>query len=397
MSRQTRAPLNPRPAQRVRSALVASANPAHARIDRASLRRARILKAMTFQSGDKALKHLLDNPVDVVLCDSELTDMTGLDFIRHARSKKRLARQPMLVMSLDGRERAVLDAVSAGCAGYLLRPYSLDSFLYQLRNVRRNMDFKAASKAMLEKARQDAAKGRLDKASQGFERVAQGGGDALRHYEQGRVHLAEKHYNKAIADFQKAVTLYSLFAEAYVGLAEAWQGKGRPDKHEKYMQKAAEAYVRLNEFHKAREVFVDVLQTNAGTGNPFLELGFSLIRQGDFPGAAKAYVQAEKFNKDVDAHASLARACYFTTNPVQTARKAAQALADETGEQNASTIFRRVMGDCIPRKALAHTPPKSAASLVPARLGELWSVCKYTYEIFRNNGPPPYPFEPLEV
>ncbi|MDY7000731.1 MAG: hypothetical protein SVS15_02985, partial [Thermodesulfobacteriota bacterium] len=282
-------------------------------------------------------------------------------------------------------------------AGYLLRPYSLNSFLYQLRNVRRDMDFKAAAKAMLEKARQDAAHGRLDKATQGFERVAQTNGDALRHYEKGRLHLAGKHYDKAIAAFQKAVTLYSLFAEAYVGLAEAWQGKGRPDKHEKYMQKAAEAYVRLNKFYKAREVFVDVLQTSAETENPFLKLGFNLVRQGDFPGAARAYAQAEKFNKDVNAYASLARACYFTANPVQTAQKAAQALAEETGEQNASTVFRRVMGDCVPRKALAYRPAKSAASLIPPRLGELWSVCKYTYKIFRDNGPPPYAFEPLEI
>ncbi|MDY7002331.1 MAG: response regulator, partial [Thermodesulfobacteriota bacterium] len=150
MSRQTREPLEPAPPQGIRSALVASANPAHARVDRASLRRARILKAVTFHSGDKALKHLLSEPVDVVLCDSELSDMTGLDFIRQARAEERLARQPVLVMSLDNRERAVLNAIAAGCAGYLLRPYSLDSFLYQLKNVRQGMDFEAAAKAMLE-------------------------------------------------------------------------------------------------------------------------------------------------------------------------------------------------------------------------------------------------------
>jgi len=396
MNRQPRAPLKPGPPQGIRSALVATADQAHARIDRASLRRARIPAAVTLYSGRKALAYLSENPVDVVLCDSDLGDMTGLDFIRRARAKDKLARPPVLTMSLDGRESAVLDAIAAGCAGYLLRPYSLSSFLYQLKNVRQGMDFKAAEKAALEKARQDAAKGCLDKAAQGFERVAKTHGDALRHYEQGRVHLTGRRYNKAIAAFQKAVTLYRLFAEAYVGLAEAWQAKGRQDKHDQYMRKAAEAYVRLNEFRKAREVFVDVLRKDAEKDNPFLELGFTLVRQGDFAGAARAYVQAEKFNKRASVHASLARACHFTANPVQTAQKAAKAWADETGEQNASTVFRRIMGDCIPRKALAYGPARSA-SLIPPRLGELWNVCKYTYKLFRNNGCPPYAFEPLEV
>lgn len=122
------------------SALLLARHEDHAVVDRQSLRREGIRTIRLLTSGVEAarilagMQRLTDNlPFpDLVLCDEQLSDMTGQEFLMLVRSHPRLASFPV-VMSLMRDTPAIRRAFEelAG-SGLLFRPYSGDAFLNQL-------------------------------------------------------------------------------------------------------------------------------------------------------------------------------------------------------------------------------------------------------------------------
>jgi len=357
--------------------LAACADPALVRRDRDMLRAAGEQSVRTRFSGRAALALAHEHRPRYILCDLELGDMNAPEFMRLLRGEN---APPVLAVSSDRSRTTLLDCVAAGCCGYLLRPYTPASFARQLAAVRQGIRFKDQAKdrlAQIMAQEQAEQRNLLREQAQKPEHF----------YRQGCLHLARRRFDAAIMDFTRAVTLQSLFAKAYVGLARAWKAKGRPDKYASYMQKAAQAYAALDEYHEARELFAGVLRENPNAENPFLEMGFKLLRRGDYEKAAKLYDQAEKFAGGVNIYRELARACHFTGDPCGTARCMAGVLAEMPDRPGASGIFQRIMGDpwrpqkAEPRKAW------SGANLLPGPLYDLWLVVKFTWQVYHNDGP----------
>jgi tetratricopeptide (TPR) repeat protein len=312
-----------------------------------------------------------------VLCDLDLGDMRAPDLIQALRGEN---ASPVLAISSDRSRAALLDCVAAGCAGYLLRPYTLESFSRQLAAVKRGIEFKECAKDRIAElmAKEDQERRAL---------LTEQANRPEHYYRQGCLHLARRRFDDAILSFTRAVTLQALYAEAYVGLAKAWKAKGRPDKYASYMQKAAQAYAALDEYHEARELFAQVLKDNPGAQNPFLEMGFKLLRRGEYEKAAKLYHQAESFAPGVNIYRELARACHFTGNPCGTARCMAEVLAGQPDRPGASGIFQRIMGDPWKPQKREETPGWGDGHFLPGRLRDLWLVVKFTWKIYHNGGP----------
>lgn len=357
--------------------LAACADPALLRRDRDVLRAFGETSVRARLSGRSALELAREWKPKFVLCDLDLGDMRAPDLIQALRGE---GLTPVLTISSDRSRAALLDCVAAGCAGYLLRPYTLKSFSRQLAAVKMGVEFKERAKERIAElmAQEDQDRGALlaDQANQ-----------PEHHYRQGCLHLAGRRFDDAILSFTRAVALQALYAQAYVGLAKAWKAKGRPDKYASYMQKAAQAYAALDEYHEARELFARVLKENPGAQNPFLEMGFKLLRRGDYAKAAKLYHQAETFAPGVNIYRELARACHFTGDPCGAARSMAEILAEMPDRPEASGIFQRIMGDPWKPKKRSEDHGLGDAHFLPGRLRDLWLVVKFTWQIYHNGGP----------
>jgi DNA-binding NarL/FixJ family response regulator len=357
--------------------LAVGADPSLLRNDRDALRSAGERNVRVRLSGASGLETAREARPGLVVCAFDMGDMHAPEFIRALRAS---AAPPVLAISADRSRRAVLDCIAAGCSGYLLRPYTLDSFSRQLARVKSGVRLKAEFHERIEKLRAEEERERLLEEEKKKERPET-------YYRLGCRHLSRRRWDEAILAFTRAISLQSLYAEAYVGLAKAWKAKGRPDKFAAYMSKAAQAYAALEKYHEAREVFSGVLRDNPGAENPFLEIGFKLIVRGDYENAAKTYHQAESFKAGTNVYRELARACHFTGDPRGAARGVAEALAGMPGRPEASGIFERIMGGPWRPKRTESNEPREPRFPVPDRLHELWLVVKFTWQVYRNGGP----------
>jgi len=69
-----------------------------------------------------ALDILSTNLVDLIICDTELPDVAGVQFLRRLGQESRLARIPFVFLSVDARVDTKLVAMRAGADDYLTKP-----------------------------------------------------------------------------------------------------------------------------------------------------------------------------------------------------------------------------------------------------------------------------------
>ena len=80
-----------------------------------------VLEAST---GESALKILSEHPVDLVLMDWNLPQMSGMACLEAIRSDPKTSHIRCVMITGDRVEEHVQKAIAAGAAGYVLKPFS---------------------------------------------------------------------------------------------------------------------------------------------------------------------------------------------------------------------------------------------------------------------------------
>jgi len=93
-----------------------------------SLRQAGIELAQVVEAGNgaEALSALRENPVDLILCDINMPVMDGLEFVRQVGSVDHAKGVPVVMITTEGSESHVVDALSNGARGYIRKPFTPD-------------------------------------------------------------------------------------------------------------------------------------------------------------------------------------------------------------------------------------------------------------------------------
>jgi two-component system, chemotaxis family, chemotaxis protein CheY len=93
-----------------------------------SLRQAGIEIAQIFEAGNgaEALTVLKDSKVDIILCDINMPVMDGLEFVKQLSGVENAKGVPVVMITTEGSEGHVVQALSAGARGYLRKPFTAD-------------------------------------------------------------------------------------------------------------------------------------------------------------------------------------------------------------------------------------------------------------------------------
>lgn len=79
--------------------------------------------------GRKAQSILQNNSFDLILCDWEMPEMSGIELLQWVRSQENLKEQPfVLVTSLDQKEN-VVEALQAGVNDYITKPFTPEQLI----------------------------------------------------------------------------------------------------------------------------------------------------------------------------------------------------------------------------------------------------------------------------
>lgn len=86
-------------------------------------------------NGRKAVTLLGSHHIDVVLCDWEMPEMSGLEVLQWMRADVRYSKTPFMMITSRGDRDHVVTAVEAGVSDYIGKPFSRDSFVSKLTRM----------------------------------------------------------------------------------------------------------------------------------------------------------------------------------------------------------------------------------------------------------------------
>jgi two-component system, chemotaxis family, chemotaxis protein CheY len=83
-------------------------------------------KVVEAGNGAEALGALRENKVDLILCDINMPVMDGLEFVRQMGTVENGKGVPVVMITTEGSESHVVEALSNGARGYIRKPFTPD-------------------------------------------------------------------------------------------------------------------------------------------------------------------------------------------------------------------------------------------------------------------------------
>jgi two-component system chemotaxis response regulator CheY len=77
-------------------------------------------------NGAEALAILATSPVELILCDINMPVMDGLEFVKRLKGVENAQGVPVVMITTEGGETHVVQALSAGARGYIRKPFTTD-------------------------------------------------------------------------------------------------------------------------------------------------------------------------------------------------------------------------------------------------------------------------------
>jgi two-component system chemotaxis response regulator CheY len=93
-----------------------------------SLRQAglELSKVSEANNGAEALALVQENSFDLILTDINMPTMDGLEFVRQLQSVENAKGVPVVMITTEGSESRVVEALSCGARGYIRKPFTAD-------------------------------------------------------------------------------------------------------------------------------------------------------------------------------------------------------------------------------------------------------------------------------
>lgn len=89
--------------------------------------------------GARALALFRQNPIDLVLSDWEMPQMTGEEFLRHVRASGDSAKTPFIMITSRGDRDHVVKAVQSGVSDYITKPFTPDELIRKVHKQLRHI------------------------------------------------------------------------------------------------------------------------------------------------------------------------------------------------------------------------------------------------------------------
>ncbi len=123
--------------------LIVDDEPSVTRLVRMMLMDINVTQVFTAKDGKEALNFLgdFDDLVDVIICDWNMPNMTGIEVLQQLRTVD--ATAPFLMLTGRADLDSVKSAKDYGVTGYLLKPFSADELQNKLRGVVKRSKYKA--------------------------------------------------------------------------------------------------------------------------------------------------------------------------------------------------------------------------------------------------------------
>ena len=105
------------------------------RIVRGLLKEMGCTNAEEAEDGAAALSLLKSQPFDFVVCDINMPNMDGLELLSKLKADANLKDVPVIMITTEGGQAKVLEAVNLGAAGYVRKPFTAEQIKEKLVGI----------------------------------------------------------------------------------------------------------------------------------------------------------------------------------------------------------------------------------------------------------------------
>jgi len=92
-------------------------------------------KILEAGDGVEALEKLKTEPVNLVLSDINMPNMDGIQLLSMLKSNAEFKNLPVIMITTEGGEAKVMEAVQLGAAGYVRKPFTADQIKEKLAGL----------------------------------------------------------------------------------------------------------------------------------------------------------------------------------------------------------------------------------------------------------------------
>ena len=104
--------------------LVVDDAPTMRRIVRGLLRELGLKNVREAEDGKMALQALKNRKADLIVCDWNMPEMTGIELLREIRDDNSLKEVPMLMVTAEAKKESIVMAMEAGVNNYIVKPFN---------------------------------------------------------------------------------------------------------------------------------------------------------------------------------------------------------------------------------------------------------------------------------
>ncbi len=100
-----------------------------------------ILKQLEFTNvvdaddGTTAWEVLNKDKIDFVVSDWNMPKMTGLELLKKVRNSEEFSDVPFLMVTAEGQQENIIEAVQAGVSNYIVKPFTPETFEQKIKKI----------------------------------------------------------------------------------------------------------------------------------------------------------------------------------------------------------------------------------------------------------------------
>ena len=92
-------------------------------------------KVLEAGDGVEALEKMKDQSVNLVLSDINMPNMDGIQLLSELKANPEYRHVPVIMITTEGGESKVMEAVQLGAAGYVRKPFTADQIKEKLSGL----------------------------------------------------------------------------------------------------------------------------------------------------------------------------------------------------------------------------------------------------------------------
>jgi two-component system chemotaxis response regulator CheY len=78
------------------------------------------------ENGKHALTVLQTEPVDLIISDWMMPEMTGIEFLKVCKGDEEKKKIPFIMVTAEGQKDSVMEAIKSGVDNYIVKPFTPD-------------------------------------------------------------------------------------------------------------------------------------------------------------------------------------------------------------------------------------------------------------------------------